>query len=173
MEQNKKLKWEIVQRLPVENRNNFSEAIFLSVVKPHLINRRLAGAEHLCVFRSNDTTVNIDGKLINQFSAYIEKHIDNEIDVDFVKDALDESSALDKFEEMNVQKLTKYDLKKKTETLIILNKLLPKNVSTYKCTFELNIIGKYFTVRDQSTLIPSFSLFFYETQISQEIKWDI
>lgn len=142
MEQNNKIKWEIVTRTSIEDRNKFWRAILLSVIKPHLINRRLAGAEQMCVFHSTDTGLNADGSLINRIVNHIDSHINDEVDVDFLTKALPQLDAPNKFELIDIQDLTKCDFNTEKQILVILNKLLPKNLSSHKCTFEINILGE-------------------------------
>lgn len=140
MEINNKIKWETVIITPIENGRKFWRAITLSVIKPHLINRRLAGAEQICIFRSTDTSLNTDGKFINHIVNHIESQKDDEIDVDFLKRILRRIDvASEKFE--IIPSLSKCDLNTEKQILVIFNKLLPKNVSSNACTFEINILG--------------------------------
>lgn len=140
MEINNEIKWETVIIAPIENSRKFWRAITLSVIKPHLINRRLAGAEQICIFRSTDTDLNIDGKFINLIANHIESQTDDEINVDFLKVILRKIDiAPDKFE--IIPSLSKCDLNTEKQILVILNKLLPKNVSSHACTFEINVLG--------------------------------
>ncbi|XP_031629782.1 probable tRNA (uracil-O(2)-)-methyltransferase [Contarinia nasturtii] len=131
------VKWEIIVRAAVENRNNFWKAILLSAIKPHLINRRLAGAEQICIFRTNNTDLNRNGQFINKLLAYIQMRTETEIDVDYVKKAIYELQTQDEFKQIDDQQ---YDLNKDRQILIILNKLLSKNISTFGYTYEINII---------------------------------
>lgn len=141
MESNESIKWEIIERADVVNRNNFWKAILLSILKPHLINRRLAGAEQICVFRSNTIDINSSGQLINKFVAYINSQTEAGIDVDFIRRAFCELNVQADFEHIDNKQLSTYDLNKDRQILIILNKLMSKNVSNYGCTYEINIIG--------------------------------
>lgn len=141
MESNVELKWESFGSCPVENRPNFWKAILLSVTKPHLINRRLAGAEQIAVLQSNSFGLNTDGKLIKQIACSIQKQFDEDIDSDFMQKILNEMQLSDRFQEVDIHKLSEYDLNKKEHVVVILSKLLPKNLVSYKCTYEIAILG--------------------------------
>lgn len=141
MEPNNRIEWETVTIVPIEDRKKFWRAISLSVIKPHLINRRLAGAEQICVFRSNNTGLNVDRNCINRIVNYIDSHINDEVDTDFLQKALHQSDAENHFQLINSRDISKYDLSVDRQILVILNKLLPKNLSSNKCTFEINILG--------------------------------
>lgn len=136
------LKWEIIATASIEDRARFWRAISLSVLKPHLINRRLAGAEQLCVLRSSETGLNSNGLVINRMVDYIESHKDDEVGEDFLRDAIRQSGIQDELESVDVQDLSQCDLGIEKQILVILNKLLPKNLASHKCTFEINILGK-------------------------------
>lgn len=144
MERNDELKWITIETASVENRNNFWKAILLSVVKPHLINRRLAGAEQIYACQSNAPESNANGELIRKFASYIQDHSEDEINKEFVMKILIEIGCQNKFIDKDNQEISKCDLNKEKQILIILNKLLPKNLTSHKCTYEINIIGNYY-----------------------------
>lgn len=143
MELNSKIKkWEIIATASIQNRNKFWRAISLSVIKPHLINRRLAGAEQMCLFRSSNFDLNADGKLIYGIVDYIDSQSNDEVDLDFLGEALRQVDAQNDFEQISSQDLFKCDFSTEKRIFVILNKLLPKNLSSHKCTYEINILGK-------------------------------
>lgn len=143
MESNDKFRWEIVESVVIENRLNFWKAILLGVIKPHLINRRLAGAEHIYVCRSKQSLLNANGQLIKQIAAYITEHSKDEIGTDIVKRILKENGYQNEFEEIDVHQLSKINLNQDKQILIVLNKMLPKNVAAQKCTFEVSVLGNW------------------------------
>lgn len=159
MEQNNQIKWEVVATASIEDRTRFWCAISLSVLKPHLINRRLAGAEQICAFRSSDTGLNSNGIFINRMVNYIESQKDEEVGEDFLKDAIRQSGIQDEIELMDVQDLSQCDLSTEQQILIILSKLLPKNLTSHKCTFEINILGEKM-VFEKTNLFNTISIGF-------------
>lgn len=134
-------KWEIFDTVPIENRHNFWKPILLSVVKPHLINRRLAGAEQLYIGHAKSSRFNANWLFIKRVASYITENCIEEIDVDFIKRILVECGLQDEFSEINGETLSKCDLNYEQKIIIVLNKLLPKNLTAQKCTFEVNILG--------------------------------
>lgn len=141
MNQNIELKWERIGSYPIENRVNFWKAIVLSVIKPHLINRRLAGAEQIAVFQSNSCGINEDLKFINHTARFIHKQSDRNVDVNFVLNILKEFESPDEFTDVPIQTLSECDFERKSGIFVILSKLLPKNLQSHKCTYELAILG--------------------------------
>lgn len=142
MDLNDESKWEIISTVPAERRANFWKAILLSVTKPHVINRRLAGAETISVLRFGATELNRAGKFMRNIAHIIQNHIEeNDIGRDFMVKILQEAGVTDGSEEINTQCLPDIDLNEEKLILVILNKLLPKNLASHKCTFELTILG--------------------------------
>lgn len=144
MDLNDDTKWKIIKTLPAERPQNFWRSILLSITKPHVINRRLAGAELLAVFRCSATELNSDGKFMRQIAQTISNHGDDEIDSDALAKILQETGATgDGFEQDSAEVLVNVDLNKEKQILVILNKLLPKNLAAHKCTYEIAILGNY------------------------------
>lgn len=141
MNQNIELKWERIGSYPIENRANFWKAIVLSVIKPHLINRRLAGAEQIAVFQSSLCGINKDLKFIKHIAHSICERSDENVDVNFVLNILNKIKSPDEFTEIQIQTLSECDFDKENRVLVILSKLLPKNLQSHKCTYELAILG--------------------------------
>lgn len=135
------IEWEIVDTYRVDNRANFWNAILLSVTKPHLINRRLAGSEQVSVFRSRANQLNPNVKFIERIADRIQKHFAEDVDADFMKKHLNEADISMEFDEVDIQQISKCDLNKDKQILIVLSKLLPKSLVSNKCTFEVAILG--------------------------------
>lgn len=133
------LEWKLIENVSLASEINYWKGVLLSVVKPHVINRRLAGAEQVAVFRSGHA--NIDAKLIGQRVFGSQDHVaDSDINAEFLKKIIDEFGG--QFDELDSQHLATCDFYNDRQTVIILNKLLPKNMSLQKCTFEVVLLGR-------------------------------
>lgn len=134
-----KVNWELIETHSIENRSNFWKAIFLSVTKPHLINRRLAGAEQISLYRSkrNDPT------FIDRVAQIAQETFPDELDEEnILPKILNETKAMAALHKIDLQSASKYDLNEEKLVIVILNKLLPKNLASNKITYEIAIIGK-------------------------------
>lgn len=133
--------WEIVDTYQVDNRANFWNAILLSVTKPHLINRRLAGSEQISLFRIHANELNNNVKFIEKIASRIQKHFAQDVDAEFMKKHVHETDISIEFDEIGIQHISKCDLNKDKQILIVLSKLLPKSLVSNKCTFEVAVLG--------------------------------
>lgn len=131
------LKWTLIETLPIENDLNFWKAILLSVTKPHLINRRLAGAQQISVYQSNTTDLNI----VNRIANYVQQPIDFD-EALILHKILQETQTLDHFHPVDTQFLSECDFNRDKLIFVILSKCLPKNLQSHKNTFEITILGK-------------------------------
>lgn len=136
-----KINWESLGSYPVENRSNFWKAIFLSVTKPHLINRRLAGAEQISIYRCNCGSPNT--KFIDHITHTAQNTISTDLDEhDILPTILRETRTDDEFHEIDLQCASTLDLNEEKLTIVILSKLVPKNLASNKITYEIAMLGK-------------------------------
>lgn len=148
--------WELVESHTIENsrsRSNFWKAILLSVTKPHLINRRLAGAEQISVYRRNLNDSNIESsssaeRFIDQVVGIAQKTFHEDSYENILPEVLDETQTVVEFHEVDIQCTFECDLNKEKCVFVILSKLLPKNLASNKITYEIAIIGKIPSVRN-------------------------
>lgn len=136
------INWASNGTYPIENRSNFWKAIFLSVTKPHLINRRLAGAEQISIYQSNCTDPNTLSTFIDRVAQIAQKTFADDLGENHVlPKILHETETNAKFHEIDVQSASAYDLCEKKLVIVMLNKLLPKNLASNKITYEIAILG--------------------------------
>lgn len=143
MNLNDETNWKTVQTVVAEHPEKFWKAISLAVIKPHVINRRLAGAETISILRCRATQLNSGGKFIRQIAHIIQNNIKEDVNKDFLTNIINEVNSSEKFEDVNTQNPFDSDLNEEKQILVILNKLLPKNLTSHKCTFEIAILGNF------------------------------
>lgn len=135
------INWESIGNYSVENRPNFWKAIFLSVTKPHLINRRLAGAEQISIHRCNFGRPNTT--YFDRIAHTAQNTISTDLDENnILPTILRQTNLADEFHEIDLQCASTHDLNEEKVALIILSKLVPKNLATNKITYEIAILGK-------------------------------
>lgn len=139
-----KLNWESIGSYSIENRSNFWKAIFLSVTKPHLINRRLAGAEQISIYRCNCGHPNPKlSTFIDRIAQTAQNTISDDLDENIgLPTILHESRINDEFHEIDLQCASTHDLNAEKLAIVILSKLVPKNLASNKITYEIAILGK-------------------------------
>lgn len=142
MDLNDASKWQIVDTVPAEHSHNFWRAVLLSVIKPHVINRRLAGAEPIAALRTSAIHLNLDGQFIRRIAHIVQSRTQDEIGAEFLAHILNESEVRNEFVDVDAHSLFDLDFNSEKQIVVILNKLLPKNLSTHKHTFEIAILGK-------------------------------
>lgn len=135
--------WDSIGTYSIENRSNFWKAIFLSVTKPHLINRRLAGAEQISIYQSNCNDPNTLSTFNDHVSQIVQKTFPDDLDENILPKILHETHTQAEFHEIDIQCTATYDLNEEKLVIVILNKLLPKNLASNKITYEIAILGKY------------------------------
>lgn len=135
---------------------NFQKSIILYATKPHTINRQLAGAEHVAIYKY-PTELNED---IHRIDEYIRTHPNAVIDKDFVPklfEALDWRGNL-----IEINKSDLVDELNGNGSVIVLNKLLPKNLKIHSKCVELVVIGprvaSFHSLDRTSILSKSFKL---------------
>lgn len=135
-----KLNWELIESFPIANRSNFWKSILLSISKPHLINRRLAGAEQLSVYQSkfNDNS-SLPSTFINQLTRCAQ--CTEDFNENILSEILQDTQTIDAFHEIDIQCASKCDLNEEKHVFVMLSKLLPKNLATNKITYEIAVVG--------------------------------
>lgn len=121
---------------------NFWKSIQIYLLKPHIVNRRLAGAELLSVLehRNGDSS----GADINALCDYLSKVLGNSVEKIPIVNILNEIHLENAFnvvdKEHLIEALTKSDVFK--SCFVAINKLLPKNLKVHGISYELVVFGK-------------------------------
>lgn len=135
------LRLDLVESVPIENGQNFWKAIKLSVIKPHTISRKLAGAEIQNIFQLSIADINANANLFKRIASYLkENNHGDPVEFGTVKKIL---------------KALQYDLElieiaekdfcvpdDDSHLYFIISKLLPRNLKSDQFTYELIILGK-------------------------------
>lgn len=136
-----KLNWDSIETYAIENRANFWKAILLSITKPHLINRRLAGAEPLSIYQRKCNNPTISSTFIDQITRIAQNTCADDVAENILPKILRDAQCADAFHETDIQCASKCDLHNENHVFIILSKLLPKNLATNKITYEIAVVG--------------------------------
>lgn len=140
----------------VSKAENFQRAIILYATKPHTINRQLAGAEQISIFKY---PVALKDELA-QIDKYIRMHSNAIVDSNYIRKMFDVLNWKECLIEMNRSQLNSED--NGNDSVIILNKLLPKNLKCHENCAEIVYIGTrhvtFFPLNRTSILSKSFSL---------------
>lgn len=120
----------------VSKSENFRNAIILYATKPHTINRQLAGAEQVSIYKY-PTLLEI-GEL-DKIDEYIRMHPKDTADINYVPKLFDALNLKEELVEIDKSHLISED--NVSESVIILNKLLAKNLKCHENCAELVHIG--------------------------------
>lgn len=124
------------QPVRVSKSENFRKAIILYATKPHTINRQLAGAEQVSIFEYPSTLKNDELEKINE---YIRMHPKATVDVNYIPKLFDALNLRGELVEIDKVRLISED--NVSDSVIILNRLLPKNLKCHENCAELVHIG--------------------------------
>lgn len=131
---------EILCSANVNKIENYWRAIRLYLFKPHTINRRLAGVDPVFIFKNVSNG--------NDFVEKLENHIRNTMLNTFEKESIlnlfSEVGVIGLFEDVSRQSIYDFNTEhiEDNTLFIVVNKLLPKNLKCYECSFELAILGR-------------------------------
>lgn len=140
----------------VSKSENFQRSIILYATKPHTINRQLAGAEQLSIFKCPSAS----NEELAKIAEYIRKHPDATVDSNYIPKLFDTLNLKEHLVEIDKSQLIgEGDL---TDSMIILNKLIPKNLKCHENCAELVLIGarcvSFLPLDRTSILSKSFNL---------------
>lgn len=124
------------QPVRVSKSENFRQAIILYATKPHAINRQLAGAEQVSIFKYPSTLKNDE---LDKIHEYIRMHPEAAVDVNYIPKLFDALNL--KGELLKIDKLQLLSEDNVSDSMIILNRLLPKNLKCHENCTELVHIG--------------------------------
>lgn len=120
----------------VSKSENFRKAIILYATKPHTINRQLAGAEQVSIFKYPSTLKNDE---LDKIDEYIRMHPKGTVDSNYIPTLFDALHLKEELVEIDKTQLISED--NVSGSVIILNKLLPKNLKCHDNCAELVYIG--------------------------------
>lgn len=125
---------------------NFWKALKLSVIKPHTIRRQLAGAEQIAIFKCTISEPIAYVEFCIQIASKISKPNRIFADCDFIPRICANLSVQTEVENIGAKYLHDTDINDdhSKHFIIILNKLLAKNLKVRQHSFELIIFGNDF-----------------------------
>lgn len=122
----------------VSKTENFRKAIILYATKPHTINRQLAGAEQIGICKYRGALQNEIDKIDEHIRMHANVPAVNNID--FIRHLFDALHLSDQLDEIGKSELI--DADNMSDSVIILNKLLPKNLKCHQnCAEFIHIDG--------------------------------
>lgn len=140
----------------VSKAENFQNAIFLYATKPHIVNRQLAGAEQVSIYKY---PMALKAE-ISKIDGYIRTHPNASIDRNYIPTLFDALDLKEHLVEIDKSQLTSEVCA--NESVIILNKLFAKNLKCHENCAELVYIGargaSFLPLDRTSILSKSFSL---------------
>lgn len=119
----------------VSKSENFLSQIILYATKPHTINRQLAGAEQVSIFKY---PLPLADKL-DQIDEFVRTHPNATVDRNYIPKLFDSLNLREPLIEIDKTQLASESVG--SESVIILNKLFPKNLKCHENCAELVVIG--------------------------------
>lgn len=124
----------------------FWRSVNLFITKPHTISRQLAGAEQVILFKIQNGNLTAEIERIGEFIKNCDNIRPNEEFLAGMFTDLKISGSFEQIDKKIFQDLIKSNDQNNQANIVLVNKLLPKNLKCHENVYELVVLGKYYSM---------------------------